>query len=94
MANTTVFTKPLVAGQVLNFEFPSSATGISITNNTASAGNISILGSAQLIIGGVLTNSTPINIPAGISISLSSTNPLSLTVTVDAGTSGYLIVII
>jgi len=93
MLNDTVFTKPLGAGDNLDIELPASASGICITNNASSSGNIVITGTAQMIIGGVLTNSSPVSIAAGISVSLSSTNPLLLNIAVDASTSGYLIAI-
>jgi len=93
MLNDTVFTKPLGAGDNLDIELPASASGISITNNASSSGNIVITGTAQMIIGGVLTSSSPVSIAAGISVSLSSTNPLLLNIAVDASTSGYLIAI-
>lgn len=92
MANNKLFTKVLAAGSVYVFANDASATGGVLVNDTSSAGTIEFLGTAQVLVNGVLENSSAIVLAAGEFISFSSVTPLEFTITTQAATTGKLLI--
>jgi hypothetical protein len=93
MANDKIFTMPLAASSQYVISDETSALGITIVNDTASASDISITGTTPATINGVYTAPSAVTLAKSETISLTSSSPLSLIIDVAAGTTGKLILI-
>jgi len=91
MANNKLFTKNLAANSVYVFANDASATGGVLVNDTSSTGSIEMLGTAQVLVNGVLEKSSAIVLAAGEFISFSSVTPLEFTITTQVATTGKLL---
>ena len=94
MANTKLFTQNLSASQTYTFTNEASANGGVLINDAGSTGNITIEGTAQIIVNGALTSSQPIAISAGQFIVFGNVTPLEFVIKTDAATTGKIMLAI